>query len=99
MDGHLQAPAASPTLGCMSREDLKHGLPLWCRSQQESRRSMHVKDAMRELCIREVAEAWFHLVTMYKDSQPELAAMVLESVRRYINWIDINLVANNRCLA
>mmetsp|Transcript_3613 Transcript_3613/g.10404 ORF Transcript_3613/g.10404 Transcript_3613/m.10404 type:complete len:682 (-) Transcript_3613:1758-3803(-) len=66
------------------------------RSQEESRRSMHVKDAMRELCIQELAEAWYHLVSMYKDSQPMLAAMVLDSAKRYISWIDINLVANDR---
>ena len=57
---------------------------------------MHVKDAMRELCIVELAEAWYQLVSGYKDSQPELAAMVLEAVQKYINWIDISLVANDK---
>lgn len=60
---------------------------------------MHVKDAMRELCISDLAEAWFQLVSAYKDTQPELAAMVLHALKRYVSWIDINLVANNRYAA
>jgi len=57
---------------------------------------MHLKDAMREGCIQELADMWFWLVSSYKDSQPEAAAMVLEAVKRYISWIDIGLVANER---
>uniref|UniRef100_A0A061S0Z3 Exportin-T n=2 Tax=Tetraselmis sp. GSL018 TaxID=582737 RepID=A0A061S0Z3_9CHLO len=69
------------------------------RSQEESRRSMHLKDSMRERCIHELAEAWYQLVAMYKDQRPGLAAMVLEAVKRYICWIDIGLVANSRFMS
>lgn len=66
------------------------------RSQEESRLSMHVKDAMRERCITEVVDAWYYLVTAYKDKDPQLAAFVLQTAARYIHWVDIGLIANDR---
>lgn len=57
---------------------------------------MHLKDSMREQCIAEVAAAWFNLTQLYKASRPELAAFVLASAARYVHWMDIGLVANDR---
>lgn len=67
-----------------------------CRSQEESKLSMHIKDSMREQCISEVAEAWTRLTRTYKSSRPELAAFVLATTAKYIHWIDISLVANDK---
>ena len=41
-------------------------------------------------------QAWLQLVATYSGPRPELATAVLEVVRRYVNWIDIGLVANDR---
>jgi hypothetical protein len=41
---------------------------------------MHVKDAMREHSIGEVAAAWFRLLEAYRDKSPGLAALVLPRV-------------------
>ena len=57
---------------------------------------MRLKDAMRDHSVGDVAEAWLQLVAQYSGPRPELAAAVLEVVRRYVNWIDIGLVANDR---
>ncbi len=57
---------------------------------------MRFKDAMRDHSVGDVAEAWMQLVATYSGSRPELTATVLEVVRRYVNWIDIGLVANDR---
>lgn len=57
---------------------------------------MHLKDSMREQCIGEVAAAWYNLTQLYKSSRPDLAAFVLSSCARYVHWMDISLVANDR---
>ena len=66
------------------------------RSADEAKLSMHVKDAMRDCCIAEVAEAWYELAAAHRAQRPQLAAFVLATAARYVNWIDIGLVANDR---
>jgi hypothetical protein len=85
-------------LYCLCASDL-YCLPLImldCRSAEETKLSMHLKDSMREQCIAEVAAAWFNITQLYKASRPELAAFVLSSAARYVHWMDIGLVANDR---
>ncbi len=57
---------------------------------------MHVKDSMRDKSIAEVAQAWYSLTLAYSTSHPELAAFVLQTMARYISWMDIGLVANDK---
>ncbi|XP_011625319.1 exportin-T isoform X2 [Amborella trichopoda] len=64
------------------------------RSQEELQAAVRVKDAMRQQCVPQIVGAWYELVTLYKDSNPELAASVLDTMHRYVNWIDIGLIAN-----
>ncbi|CAN6465857.1 unnamed protein product [Victoria cruziana] len=65
------------------------------RSPEEIRVSGHVKDAMRQQCVPQIVRAWYDVVVLYKSSNPELAAFVLDTMRRYVNWIDIGLIAND----
>lgn len=69
------------------------------RSAAEGRLSMHVKDAMREGAIADIAAAWYELAARYRQESPELAAAVLASMERYVSWVDIGLVANERFLS
>ncbi len=57
---------------------------------------MHVKDSMREHSIGEVAGAWYRLVGELREAKPGLAAGVLGVMTRYVPWIDIGLVANDK---
>ncbi|PKU85889.1 exportin-T isoform X2 [Dendrobium catenatum] len=57
-----------------------------------------VKDAMRLQCVPQIAHAWFDIVSLYRSSDPALAAATLDAMRRYIVWIDISLVANDAFL-
>ncbi len=59
--------------------------------------SLLVQDTMRETCMTDLAGIWYNLVATYSESNPELAEAVLAAVRRYVSWIDIGLVANDRC--
>lgn len=67
-----------------------------CRSQEGIKRSMQLKDAMRETCLHDLAEAWYNLLRAYQSANPDLAAAVLSTVERYVNWIDVSLVVNER---
>ncbi|KAL6560002.1 hypothetical protein OROGR_005119 [Orobanche gracilis] len=56
--------------------------------------SGRIKDAMRAQCVPQIVGAWYDIVMMYKNLDPDLCSNVLDSMRRYILWIDIGLVAN-----
>ncbi len=72
-------------------------IPLYAhRSQEEVKLSMHLKDSMREASIGEVVEAFYNLTRAYQSDSPALAAGMLATLARYIHWIDISLVANDK---
>jgi hypothetical protein len=52
---------------------------------------------MREHCLVELAGAWAQLVAAYGQAAPALAGAVLGALQRYVPWIDIGLVANDKC--
>lgn len=54
---------------------------------------------MREHCLAELAAAWAQLVATYGQAAPDLAGAVLGAVQRYVPWISIGLVANDKCAA
>ncbi|KAK9827309.1 hypothetical protein WJX81_002974 [Elliptochloris bilobata] len=66
------------------------------RSPGGVRASMALKDAMREHCLAELGAAWAQLVATYGQARPDLAGAVLGAVQRYVPWIDIGLVANDK---
>lgn len=58
--------------------------------------SVALQDTMRDHCLNELAGIWYNLIVTYSESNPDLAEAVLSAMRRYIAWIDIGLVANDR---
>ncbi|KAJ0241025.1 Exportin-T [Hirschfeldia incana] len=64
------------------------------RSPEEIAVAARVKDAMRQQCVPQIARAWYDIVLLYRNSDPDLCATVLDCMRRFVSWIDINLVAN-----
>ncbi|KAK4395062.1 Exportin-T [Sesamum angolense] len=65
------------------------------RSGDDVTLSGRIKDAMRGQCVPQIVGAWYDIVSMYRNSNPELCSTVLDSMRRYISWIDIGLIAND----
>lgn len=65
------------------------------RSPEELTVAARVKDAMREQCVAQIVRTWFEIVSMYRNSDQELCTSALESMRRYISWIDIRLIVND----
>lgn len=70
---------------------------LWFRNAQGDRRSMEVKDAMRESCIGDLIRTCHELIAGYYASQPGLATSVLEALCRFVNWADISLLTKKEC--
>ncbi|CAK9198433.1 unnamed protein product [Sphagnum troendelagicum] len=65
------------------------------RTPEECAAATRIKDAMRQQCISQIVGAWYSLIVMYKGESPFLSAAVLETMQKYVAWIDIGLVAND----
>ena len=65
------------------------------RTSEEMGVAGRVKDAMRQQCITQIVTFWYDVVSMYWNSDPDLCSGVLDSMRRYISWIDIGLIVND----
>nr|XP_034896148.1 exportin-T-like isoform X2 [Populus alba] len=65
------------------------------RTSEEMGAAGRVKDAMRQQCITQIVTFWYDVVSMYWNSDPDLCSGVLDSMRRYISWIDIGLIVND----
>ncbi|XP_030969328.1 exportin-T [Quercus lobata] len=68
------------------------------RTSEELEAAGRIKDAMRHQCISQIVRAWYDIVSLYRNSDQELCTSVLESMRRYISWIDIGLIVNDAFL-
>ncbi|KAL6972647.1 hypothetical protein U1Q18_026822 [Sarracenia purpurea var. burkii] len=65
------------------------------RSGEEMAVAGRLKDAMRQQCVAQIVRAWYDIISMYRNSDPEVCTSVLDSMRRYISWIDIGLIVND----
>ncbi|CAH0492567.1 unnamed protein product [Peronospora farinosa] len=68
------------------------------RTQQEAAHNMKIKDAMREgSCMRESFDAIARVLVNAdaSDVMRQLSASALETLKRYISWVDIGLVVND----
>ncbi|CAA0814601.1 Exportin-T [Striga hermonthica] len=65
------------------------------RSGDDVAVSGRIKDAMRAQCVPQIVGVWYDIVLTYRNSDPELCSGVLDSMRRFVSWIDIGLVAND----
>ncbi|XP_044486758.1 exportin-T-like [Mangifera indica] len=65
------------------------------RTSEEIAVAGTVKDAMRQQCVEQIVRAWYEIVTMFRNSNFEVCTGVLDCMRRYISWIDINLIVND----
>ncbi|KAL2345996.1 hypothetical protein Fmac_007281 [Flemingia macrophylla] len=67
----------------------------YSRTPEELTVASRVKDAMRQQCVTQIVRAWYDIVSMYRNSDQELCTSVLDSMKRYISWIDIALIVND----
>ncbi len=62
----------------------------------EQERGTVVKDAMRDDCVKALAEAWHWILVTFSATEPALARAALSNIAAYVDWIDITLIANDR---
>jgi exportin-T len=66
------------------------------RDQKELVRNSNIKDAMRVHSMPFVAEVWHHVLATYADSNLNLVNICLNVISQYIDWIDIDLIVNDK---
>lgn len=64
------------------------------RSKDESDRNIKIKDAMREICINEVAKSWLSIANALSNDDT-IQCLVLDNIASYVDWIELDLVAND----
>lgn len=65
------------------------------RTAEEVAVAGRVKDAMRQQCVPQMVRTWYDIVSMYRNSDPEICSTVLDCMCRYVSWIDIGLIVND----
>eukprot|EP00186_Timspurckia_oligopyrenoides_P001862 CAMPEP_0182445458 /NCGR_PEP_ID=MMETSP1172-20130603/3570_1 /TAXON_ID=708627 /ORGANISM="Timspurckia oligopyrenoides, Strain CCMP3278" /LENGTH=908 /DNA_ID=CAMNT_0024641231 /DNA_START=425 /DNA_END=3151 /DNA_ORIENTATION=- len=66
-------------------------------TQVNRERSMRVKDTLRATCIQSLVNSW----SKFLGNVPQnamFACWALDAARRFVEWIDITLIANNQFL-
>lgn len=64
------------------------------RSKNESDRNIKIKDAMREICINEIAKSWLSIANALTGDDA-IQCLVLDNIASYVDWIELDLVAND----
>lgn len=65
----------------------------------EQTRNTSIKDTMRETCIPAMVESWYNLLMINSEKlNPTISSMCMDVIGSYIEWIDINMIANERFL-
>ncbi|XP_064605610.1 exportin-T-like isoform X2 [Liolophura sinensis] len=65
-------------------------------SPQESERNTMIKDSIREQCVGQLVDSWYQILTSYEKTHPQIVCMCLDVIGRYVSWVDISLIANDR---
>ncbi|KAM6601711.1 hypothetical protein CsatA_021320 [Cannabis sativa] len=65
------------------------------RTPEEMTVGGRVKDEMRQHCVSQIVRAWYDIISLYRNSDEVLCSSVLESMKRYVSWIDIGLIVND----
>eukprot|EP00040_Diaphanoeca_grandis_P019176 m.101032 g.101032 ORF g.101032 m.101032 type:complete len:964 (+) comp27298_c0_seq1:272-3163(+) len=66
------------------------------RSPDELARNNDTKDAMRVNGINVIVDTWHHCLTTCATTHPSIAVACLDSMGKYVSWIDIGHVVNDR---
>lgn len=63
---------------------------------QETDRNTFIKDTMRDHSVLQLTESWLQILTQYETSEAELVCTCIDVIGKFISWIDINLIANEK---
>lgn len=63
------------------------------RTKQIFDRNTKIKDFMRDICIKQMVQSWFTILERVSDVTAQ--CLCLDVVAAFIDWIDVELVAND----
>ncbi|EME89101.1 uncharacterized protein MYCFIDRAFT_62901 [Pseudocercospora fijiensis CIRAD86] len=66
------------------------------RTQEEQRRSMELKDMVRARDVDKIANIWQGILANWRQFDLTLVDMCLRTIAKWVSWIDIWLVVNER---
>lgn len=66
------------------------------RTPEESNLITFYKNAIREHCVSDLVNSWYVLLKENSNKNAEITCQTLEVIGIYIDWIDINLIVNDR---
>lgn len=58
----------------------------------------NIKDFIREQCMTDVMLSFYNILLQYQNNNIQICNSVLEAMRGYIEWTDINLIYNDKVL-
>lgn len=74
------------------------GDQLLSRSRAEQDRANTLKDLIRERDVRKIAQSWEEILTHWRTSNDVVAELCLKAVGKWVSWVDISFVVNQRML-
>eukprot|EP01063_Lacrimia_lanifica_P037415 TRINITY_DN7670_c0_g1_i4.p1 TRINITY_DN7670_c0_g1~~TRINITY_DN7670_c0_g1_i4.p1 ORF type:complete len:981 (+),score=371.34 TRINITY_DN7670_c0_g1_i4:189-3131(+) len=63
------------------------------RDQAAHARNTLIKDSIRQQCFPQISNTWFHIMSEYHQTRPDIACQCMQVISPYFAWIDIALVS------
>ncbi|KAJ1352289.1 hypothetical protein KIN20_008590 [Parelaphostrongylus tenuis] len=63
------------------------------RNKERFDRNTKIKDFMRDLCIPEIVKSWWTILERCSDMTAQ--CLCLDALAEYVDWIDVELIAND----
>ncbi|EXJ88246.1 hypothetical protein A1O1_05176 [Capronia coronata CBS 617.96] len=74
------------------------GDQLLSRSRAEQDRANTLKDLIRQRDVQKIARSWEEILSQWKTSNDAVAELCLKAVGKWVSWVDISFVVNQRML-
>ncbi|KAI1626967.1 armadillo-type protein [Exophiala viscosa] len=74
------------------------GDQLLSRSRAEQDRANTLKDLIRERDVQKIARSWEEILSQWRTSKDVVAELCLKAVGKWVSWVDISFVVNQRML-
>jgi exportin-T len=69
------------------------------RSDSEAKRNIEIKDQVRGQDMVKIADSWRLLLSIYCGQDEYVTEMILKLIAKWVSWMDISLIADQRTLS
>lgn len=74
------------------------GDQLLSRSRGEQDRANNLKDLVRQRDVQKIANSWQEILTQWRTRNDVVAELCLKAIGKWVSWVDISFVVNQRML-